>query len=78
MEILSDSSSRVLASQSWFLFRIEPDSIYCLRPASGLEQKIEFVFSRQSRNISTGELGAAFLRPIALWQDLAGGASSIT
>src|SRR6266568_4027907 len=31
-----------------------PTSICCLRPASGLAQKIEFVFSRQSRNLSTG------------------------
>src|SRR5260370_7641472 len=44
----------------------------CLRPASGLEEKIEFVFSCQSRNLSTGTSRACAPSPSRLdgktWQ----------
>jgi hypothetical protein len=46
--ILSDSSPRVLASQPWFLFRIEPD-FHLLSQTGEFEQKIELVLSCQSR-----------------------------
>ena len=42
-----------LASQPWFLFEIEPD-FHLLTQLFAAAQKIEFVFSRQSRNLSTG------------------------
>jgi hypothetical protein len=48
------NSFLILRRVCWLLsrgsfFRLEPD-FCCSRPASGLEQKIEFVFSCQSRN----------------------------
>src|SRR5258708_18151549 len=48
-----DSSSRVLASQPWFLFQIRTRLPFAVS-AFPAAQKIEFVFSCQSRNLSTG------------------------
>jgi hypothetical protein len=42
-----------LASQPRFLFEIEPD-FHLLTQLFAAAQKIEFVFSRQSRNLSMG------------------------
>src|SRR5882724_2794240 len=59
-----DFSPRVLASQPWFLFQIEPDFHWLSpRSASGLGQKIEFVFSCQSRNLSAGAFRACAPSP---------------
>jgi len=72
VQIFSDSSPRVwpLGRGSYFLQN--QTSICCLRPASGLEQKIEFVISCQSRNLSTGASRACALSPSRLtgktWQ----------
>jgi len=53
------SSARVLACRPGFLSWIEPDfHLLSPRSASGLGQKIELVFSCQSRNLSTGASGA--------------------
>ena len=61
----------MLASQPWFLFQIEPD-FHLLSLPRRASQKIEFVFSRQSRNLSTEASGACDTSPSRLngktWQ----------
>ena len=66
MQFLSVSSPRVLASRPRFLTMENQTSICCLGPASGLEQKIEFVFSCQSRNNQREHPELALLRPVGL------------
>src|SRR5690349_19932800 len=51
-----------LASQPRFLFQIEPD-FHLLTQRFAAAQKIEFVFSRQSRNLSMGALEACASSP---------------
>jgi len=53
----------VLASRPWLLFLKSQTSIGCLRPASGLEQKIELMFSCQGRKLING--GIRSLRSFA-------------
>src|SRR5579872_2556126 len=51
-----------LASQPRFLFQIEPD-FHLLTQLFAAAQKIDFVFSRQSRNLSMGALEACASSP---------------
>ena len=52
----------MLASRPWFLFQIEPD-FHLLTQLFAAAQKIDFVFSRQSRNLSMGALEACASSP---------------
>ena len=57
------SSPRVLASRPWFLDRTR---LPFAGAAFSAAQKIEFVFSCQSRNLSTEHWELALLRPVGL------------
>jgi len=60
--VISFRSARVLASRPWFLLDLEPDFHLLSQPVKAA-QKIEFVFSCQSRNYSNGSMGS--LRSLA-------------
>ena len=55
--------ARTARQAMWFLFPIEPD-FHLLSERRRASQKIQFVFSCQSRNLSTGAFGIAFLCPV--------------
>jgi hypothetical protein len=70
-----DSSACSYASRRCSCSVQNQTSICCFRPASGLEQKIEFVFPASLETIRRGPRELTLRRPVGNWRDLAGGSA---